>query len=205
WQVSRTAEKEALQALYEARLRDAPVPLTGAVPSAEALVYRHVRVAGEWLPRGQVFIDNRVHEGRAGFEVMTPLGLANRGEAVLIDRGWVARGAEYPQPPPVAAPEGRAEVAGVAVLPPRRYLELSAETISGNVWQNLDLERYRTQTRIDILPIVVLADAPGPGLAAVRERPDAGIERHREYALTWFSLAALALVLWVALNLRRIA
>ena len=53
------------------------------------------------------------------------------------------------------------------------------------------------------LPVVVLQDAPAPGLIAIRERPDAGVAKHREYALTWFSLAALALVLWIALNIRR--
>jgi cytochrome oxidase assembly protein ShyY1 len=30
-----------------------------------------------------------------------------------------------------------------------------------------------------------------------------GAEKHREYALTWFSLAGTALVLWIVMNLRR--
>ena len=79
----------------------------------------------------------------------------------------------------------------------------SADTVTGNVWQNLDLERYRHRAGIEILPVVVLAESAGAGLAPVRERPDAGVEKHREYALTWFSLAALATVLWLALNTRR--
>ena len=48
-----------------------------------------------------------------------------------------------------------------------------------------------------MLPVVVLASPPAPGLAAVEERPDAGIAKHREYALTWFSLAATVAALWV--------
>jgi len=54
-----------------------------------------------------------------------------------------------------------------------------------------------------VLPLVVLADDAGAGLAAVREQPDAGVAKHREYALTWFSLAFTAAVMWVVLNLRR--
>ncbi len=54
-----------------------------------------------------------------------------------------------------------------------------------------------------MLPVVILADTPGAGLAAVTESPDAGVAKHREYELTWFSLAATAAVLWIALNLRR--
>jgi len=203
WQVDRGAEKEALQALLEGGLREPPVVLTGAVEAAEPLLYRRVRAAGAWIAEGQVFVDNRVHDGRAGFEVVTPLRLDGRREAVLVNRGWIARGPEYPRAPHVAVPAGNVEVAGTAVVPSRRYLELSADTVSGNVWQNLDLERYRLRAGIGILPVVVLAENAGAGLAPVRERPDAGVERHREYAMTWFSLAALAAVLWVALNTRR--
>jgi cytochrome oxidase assembly protein ShyY1 len=37
----------------------------------------------------------------------------------------------------------------------------------------------------------------------VHEKPDAGIAKHQEYALTWFSLAATALRALGRLNLRR--
>jgi surfeit locus 1 family protein len=203
WQVERAGEKAARQALLEARMNDAAVLLTGSVESPEPLLYRHVRAAGQWVAQGQIFIDNQVLEGRAGFRVVTPLRLEGREEMVLVDRGWVARSRDYPQAPPVAVPPGRVEVAGVATLPPKRVLELSADTITGNVWQNLSIERYRRQTGNAVLPIVILADRPAPGLAALSERPDAGIAKHREYALTWFALAATVLALWIALNLRR--
>jgi surfeit locus 1 family protein len=75
--------------------------------------------------------------------------------------------------------------------------------VDGNVWQNLSIERFRIRTGVPVLPVVVLQDAPAQGLIAVRERPDAGVAKHREYALTWFSLAATALVLWIVLNVRR--
>jgi surfeit locus 1 family protein len=203
WQAGRAEEKEARQALLEARLKEAPVLLTGSVESPEPLVYRHVRASGQWIAQGQIFIDNQVVEGRAGFQVVTPLRLEGRTEAVLVNRGWVARSGDYPRAPAVAVPPGRVEVAGVATLPPQRVLELSTDTVSGNVWQNLSIERYRLRTASPVLPIVILADRPAPGLVTVREAPDAGIAKHREYALTWFALAATVLALWVVLNLRR--
>src|SRR5690348_9315703 len=101
------------------------------------------------------------------------------------------------------APDGPAEVRGLAATPPRRYLELSTDTVSGNVWQNLSIERYQDRSGLTLLPVVVLPDASTPGLAPVHEKPDAGIAKHEEYALTWFSLAATALALWLALNIRR--
>ena len=203
WQMHRAEDKERLQALYESRLAEAPVALTGAVPSAEPLLFRRVVARGRWLAPSQIFIDNQVFEGRAGFHVVTPLRIAGTNEAVLVNRGWIARGSEFPRAPAVQVPGGDVEVRGIAALPPRRYLELSAETQSGDVWQNLSIERYARATGIAVLPVVVLADVPAAGLAAVHERPDTGVDRHREYMLTWSVLAATAFVLWVALNVRR--
>jgi surfeit locus 1 family protein len=100
-------------------------------------------------------------------------------------------------------PSGRVALEGVATLPPVRFLELSSETVAGNVWQNLTLARYAERMHVEVLPVLVLADRAGEGLAAVRERPDFGIERHREYALTWFSLAATLAVLWIVFTFRR--
>jgi surfeit locus 1 family protein len=123
---------------------------------------------------------------------------------VLVNRGWIARGPDYPRPPAVAVPEGLVDVSGIASLPPARFLELSSEVVDGNVWQNLSIERYRTKTGITVLPVVLYAKPADEGLQPTFERPDTGVARHQEYALTWFSLAATTLVLWIVLNLRRV-
>jgi surfeit locus 1 family protein len=94
-------------------------------------------------------------------------------------------------------------VEGLATVPPARVLELSGDTVSGAVWQNLSLARYAAHVRRDVLPVVVLAATPAPGLAAVPEAPDTGIAKHREYSLTWYSLAITLVALWLGLNLRR--
>jgi cytochrome oxidase assembly protein ShyY1 len=82
-------------------------------------------------------------------------------------------------------------------------LELSGETVSGSVWQNLSIARYAASVKRDVLPVMILASSPAPGLAAVEEKPDAGVAKHREYSLTWFSLAIAVTALWLGLNVRR--
>jgi surfeit locus 1 family protein len=205
WQMNRAQEKRERQALFEARSNDTPVSLTGAVASADPLLYRRVRASGTWMRDRQFYVDNRIRDGRAGFHVITPLAIEGADVAVLVNRGWIARGPAYPRPPAVAVPSGRVEVAGMATRPPARVLELSAETVAGDVWQNLSIERFGAHARLALLPVVILADVPAPGLSGVREAPDAGIAKHIEYAFTWFALAATLVVLWVALNLRRSA
>ena len=200
WQTHRAEEKEARQALLESRSHEPAILLGAASGPAEALLYRRVRAFGQWIAVGQIFIDNQIREGRAGFQVVTPLRLAGSERAVLVNRGWIARTAAYPDPPPVAVPAGEFAVEGIATLPPARVLELAPQTVSGNVWQNLSLTKYGAHTGIEVLPVVILADAPAAGLAAVREKPDTGVARHREYAITWFLLAATLAVLWTVFS-----
>jgi len=202
WQTHRGDEKQAQQRLLEARMHETPVVLTGSVDSAEPLLYRRVRVSGEYDAARQIYLDNQVMHGLAGYYVVTPLKLRD-GALVLVNRGWIARGPSYPQPPPAQVPAGRVEVSGVATLPPARFIELGPEYVTGNVWQNLTIDRYRKVAGAPLVPVLVLADVPGAGLEAVHETPDAGVAKHREYALTWFSLAATTFALWIALNVTR--
>jgi Uncharacterized conserved protein len=204
WQLHRAEEKEARQALFDARMAEAPLRLTGPVPSPEPLLFRHVHAEGEWIAQRQIYIDNQIHEGRAGFAVVTPLRLRGSTAAVLVNRGWVARGAEYPRAPRIQVPAGPAAIDGLAVTPPARFLELSKDTVTGDVWQNLSIARIAEAGKLELLPVVVLADPAAPGLKPFAERPDAGAARHREYELTWFALAATTFVLWLVLNMKRV-
>lgn len=203
WQAGRAGEKAALQSLLETRAAEAPLTIAGRVRSAQEILFRRVRLRGTFVPGAQFFVDNRIQGGRAGFHVIAPLELVAGGPVALVNRGWVARTAAYPSPPEVPVPAGEQAIEGLATLPPRRFVELSADTVTGSVWQNLSIERYAARAGREVLPVVVLASPPAPGLAAVEEKPDTGVAKHQEYALTWFSLAATVVALWVGLNLHR--
>ena len=56
---------------------------------------------------------------------------------------------------------------------------------------------------LDVLPFVLLAQDAVPALEKIAERPDARADKHVEYMLTWYSLAATAIVLWLVLNTKR--
>jgi surfeit locus 1 family protein len=150
-----------------------------------------------------VLIDNRVHAGRAGFDVVAPLKLEGAGY-VLIDRGWVAQGASravLPQVPP--PPSGPVVVEGRINLPPARYLELGADSNAGPIRENLDIARIAASSGLPLLPFIVeqTQDA-GDGLVRDWPAPDFGIEQHKSYMVQWYSLGALGIVLWLALNWR---
>lgn len=203
WQNGRAEEKLALQVAMEQRSAQ-PRHLLGPLDrDGQALQYRQVSVLGQYLPAKQLFVDNKHHGGIVGFHVVTPLQLEGSDAVVLVNRGWVGRESAYPRTPKIAVPAGSVEVTGMAVLPVQRFVELSGDTVQGKLWQNLTIARARSALGLDVLPIIVLSSADEPGLVPVRESPDAGIDRHRGYALQWFSLAALVIVLWVVLNIRK--
>jgi surfeit locus 1 family protein len=201
WQRHRAAEKEVLRAQYDLATHAAAVDLSAA-PDAQALRFRSVRARGTYESRAQVLIDNKVHAGRAGYEVVTPLKLAG-DRYVLVDRGWIAatpRRSELPQAPP---PAGEVTLQGRINMPPARYLELREDEASSAVRQNLDIDRIAATSGLPLLPYIIEQTGEVPdGLLREWPAPDFGIGQHLSYMVQWYSLAALGVALWLGLNWR---
>lgn len=205
WQRHRAQEKDALAATFAAALREPSVPLPLRDDEALALRFRTVRATGRYEASQQILIDNKVHAGRAGFEVVAPLRLAPSGRCVLVDRGWVAQGASRSALPDVPAPAETVTVTGRVNLPPQRYLELGSQHNAGRLWENLDVRRLAAATGLDLLPIVVeQTDPVVPPDPLLRDwsPPDSGSQQNVSYMVQWYSFGALAIILWLALNWR---
>jgi surfeit locus 1 family protein len=203
WQLSRAEEKRELEREYATMQTLPPVMLTGNEADAASLRYRRLVGEGEYLLGRQIFIDNQVDRESAGYHVLAPLRIGDSGRYVLVNRGWVARGPDYPAAPQVPVPTGRIRVEGYAALPVKRFLELSSDTIAANVWQNFTFERYRRATGLELLPVILVQTAGnGDGLVALRQRPDFGIATHEGYAFQWFALTAAIVAIYFFVNTR---
>ena len=207
WQGRRMHEKEMLRAQLDAAAALPPLELSavGANADWESLRYRTVVLSGTYDGHRQVLVDNRVHEGRAGYHVVTPLALAD-GRTILVNRGWTPQGPSCAVPPAVPPPPGTVTVVGRIATPSAGFFELESTPPAGNVWQNLDPARFTAATGIPVPgAIVEVTRAPVPDDGLVRDwpAPDFGIEKHRIYMLQWYAFAALAVVLWIVVPLRR--
>jgi surfeit locus 1 family protein len=150
-----------------------------------------------------VLLDNKVLAGVAGYHVIVPLRIADSPKHVLVNRGWVAAGADRSRLPDVRTPVGSVTVIGIAVLP-GRFLELSGAETTGPVWQNLTIERYRRLMQLDIQPVVIEQHNDlGDGLARSWSHPDFGVAKHYGYAVQWFSLCGLIVFLYVFFHVKR--
>ena len=161
----------------------------------------HASVEGEFLPRFTVYLDNKLNHGRVGYEVITPLKLRD-GSNVLVNRGWVAAGTTRDALPEVRTPAGEVRIEGIALAGLPRVLGLQKD--AGKVRQNLDVERFGFETGLRLEPRVIEQHSDLPdGLARDWPAHDLGIEKHQGYALQWYSLAALAVVLLIVLSFRK--
>jgi surfeit locus 1 family protein len=203
WQRDRMQQKLALGLQVEAAAHNAPVPLPTA-SDWPRWRYRRVIVEGTFDAAHQILVDNKVHEGHAGYYVVTPL-VQDDGRTVLVNRGWIA-GGERKALPSVPPPQGRVTVTGRIDFPPSKYFELKHDTVSGALWQNLDLARYTQATGVAVLPIVVEQTQPivsGDTLARDWPAPDFGADKHWMYMMQWFLFAALAAAFWLYFAFRR--
>jgi surfeit locus 1 family protein len=196
WQTRRGDEKAARQAQWDAALARSPSVIASGEDAAGIALQspRVVRATGRFVQEGTVYIDNRLVDGVAGYQVITPLAVADGLPWILVNRGWAPRNmadrTELPKAPVSGAP---LTIDGVAVARVPRVLELGEPSASLlGIWQNLDFEAYEKASGHKVARFVVQQTSDtGDGLRRVWLRPDAGVDKHRGYAFQWYSLAAL--------------
>jgi surfeit locus 1 family protein len=161
-----------------------------------------VTVEGEFLPRYTIYLDNRTRRGKAGYEVVTPLRLRSSSH-VLVNRGWVEVGKTRDVLPEVNTPPGEVRIDGLELKRFPRILVLGSST-TGRLRQSLDIAAYAAGTGLKLEPRVIEQHSDtGDGLARDWPPHDAGVEKHEGYALQWYSLAALAVMLAIVLSFRK--
>lgn len=201
WQRGRMHAKEALRAQFDAAATAALLETTAllnAAPEWSAIRYRNVDLSGEYDTRHLMLLDNRVHAGRAGYQVLVPLAIGG-GKSVLVNRGWVPVGRTRAELPSITIAEGQTRVRGRVNLPPSGYVELAPQETGTVVWQHLDLARMAAASGLNLLPIVVEEAPPSDppdGLVRAWPEPDFGINTHRTYMMQWYAFAALAFLYW---------
>lgn len=193
WQMRRADEKAALSAAIAAAEQAPAVDGRALIDAPE---WQVLALKGEWVGAGTVLLDNRIQQGVAGYDVHTPLKLADDLGFVLVKRGWVMAGQDRSKLPQLAVPDGEVSIEGIVRKLHGDGFTLASAPGDGPVLQYLDLEHYRNRTGIAVRDWVLQQNGGREdGLVRQWPRPDAGVDRHHGYAFQWYSLAGLSLVL----------
>lgn len=209
WQLDRAQQKR--QWLQEQR-QQATAAVTDylalADPANPHLEFRRVSAPANWVTDHTLLLDNRMHEGRAGYRVLTPVRLDDQ-RWLLVDRGWLAAGPDRRKLPQVPPPNpDLARVAG-QLRKPYRTITLAKEAWQS--WprriQGLDLAGLARLAGHAIEPwLLTLQDSSAESAPDVQPLPRPVTimtpARHTGYAVQWFALAGTLLILLLVVSAR---
>lgn len=208
WQLAREEEKLVLQESWRARQAELPVPLQ-QLDLAGDLQYRQVELDGEYDNAHIFLLDNRIHEGRVGYEVVQPFALAAGGFA-FVNRGWVPQDGDrsrLPLPPVVT---GRQRLRASVYVPVGEALVLG-DIAPGAEWPKLiqTLEPAELAGLAGLAPDAVLfpysvrlAEATPGVLVRNWTVISTSPEKHRGYAVQWFAMATALVLLYLYYSTR---
>jgi surfeit locus 1 family protein len=207
WQLSRAAEKDALQAQFAAG-QSSVVELTSA-NAASLAQYQRVTARGHYDSAHQILLDSMPSAmGQPGYRVVTPFQLQDGGW-LLVDRGWHRPGATRSEIPDVTVGEDVRTITGQLGVLPRPGIRMAAPPGADTSWPRVlnypDHATIEQALNRKVLPGLVLLDSDqADGFERVwQARMDLGTGRHIGYAVQWFAFAVVAIVLFVVMGLRR--
>jgi cytochrome oxidase assembly protein ShyY1 len=196
WQLARRDEALGEINRVAANFDAEPTVLTDALPELdsfdESQEWLTVEMTGTYLVDQQVLVRNRPLGGDVGFDVLTPLRLAN-GDVFIVDRGWVPTGQKQDTPDLVPdAPTGTVTVvarlkAGEPHLDSRGAVAGQIATIELPVLE----QQIGAPTYTGAYGLLASED-PAPAerpMAIAKPSPDEG--PHLSYAFQWFCFGLL--------------
>lgn len=210
WQLRRLDQRQAFNAVIEARYDQPPVELGELLPvdadadAIERVEWRPVTASGRYLPDDGLLVVNRSQNGRAGANIVVPLRLDD-GDILLVNRGFVPLSIEIPPVPAVEV-----EVTGrLRPSEERRFGQLS-DPADGTLRevQRIDLDRLAPQFDAPLAPMYIDLISSNPsepaGIPEPVIAPDLSEGNHLSYAVQWFIFAVAVVAGWV-LAVRRSA
>jgi cytochrome oxidase assembly protein ShyY1 len=208
WQLRRAAYKEVVFARFR-HAADAPFVGLSSVPDRHrADAYSHVKVAGTFDGTKAYLLDNQMRSGRLGVMVFVPFEPEGSSRLLLVDLGFLAKmgpdATQLPDLPPI--PEHVMTLTGIYAPPPLPGLKLGGNPLlREKTWPKLvtwiDPRAIAADLHAAVYPHVLLSD-PDPRSAYIRSWTANVMppERHRAYALQWFSFAIAAIVMFFVLH-----
>ena len=188
WQVQRLVWKEAVLAEIDARINSAPVPVPVS-PDPERDRYLPVAATGK-ITTDEVHVLISQKSAGAGFRIIA--AFETGGRRILLDRGFVdVTAKDAPRPAVTAA------VTGNLHWPQEIDRWTPEPDLAENIWFARDVPALARTLNAE--PVLIIARKTSVTTPAVTALPvdSAGIPNdHLEYAITWFSLAAV----WVGMT-----
>ncbi len=205
WQVHRLEWKLGLIAQIEERAFSAPVSVPEQTPDLDALEYLSVVVVGSFYNDKEMTMYSVGPNGEPGYDLYTPFEI-EQGGTIIINRGWVPEVMKVQVDRPDTLSSGRQSVTGLLRKPTEKLWYGPENEPENNNWYFGDLAGMAEAQNIDnAYPMFLFAArAEGDNRFPVAGRTEINIvNNHFDYALTWFGLAIVLVVIYVIAHLKK--
>lgn len=209
WQLHRAEEKRQIIQSQQEKM-DAPVyRLVSHIDNPAELEYRRIQVTGTFDTRHILFLDNKIHLGKPGYDVVIPFRIAGTDDYVLVNRGWVVMNPDRRILPSVSTPESSVTINGVAKLNPKDVADFGSGNRANTGWPAVvrwpDIGAIEKETGISLEPFILLESAQeSSGFVREWVFVNAPPEKSQSYAVQWFTFALIVLILYIVLNSKRV-
>lgn len=205
WQLNRLEWKRELIAQRAAALAAPPLSI-GRVPSDwKTAEFRRVRATGQFMHDREMRVSPRIHRGKAGHHVITPLRL-DGGGIVLVNRGWVPLGRAGPAGRPKGQMRGRMAVTGVLRAGGRSNRWVPDNDPEKGAWHYVDVPAMAAAAGLGAVKPFAIEAGPATnpgGLPVGGQTRTSYVNDHLQYAITWYALAVGLIGVYIAFHLSR--
>jgi cytochrome oxidase assembly protein ShyY1 len=199
WQLQRAEQKTERLLALEFAAKTAQVDLQQVLRSnIDEMLDMPVSFEGAADASHYFLLDNKIHKGRVGYQVLVPLKTTSG--IVIVNFGWIAATNSRDILPNIQIDAVKSLYAGVISLPLNNSMVEETALVDGN-WpkliQQTDLKVIQQHYKQAILPFVVLLNAQEASTFVRDWQPVVmAPEKHMAYAVQWFLLAFAALVVF---------
>lgn len=213
WQLQRLQWKQNLIAASQKAITAKPITIndiTAGIEHGYDVDWLRVRLTGTYRHDLERYIYKPGKAG-LGYQVLTPF-IEDSGFIVFVDRGWITAKAKQLRPAPGArGPQGMVTVTGISRLHnPGLKLFLADADVKNNIWYWYDRETLaaslpaglgeKADGSLPIISPVFMQLEPGgePKTQNAPRVPPIKVDlpnHHQQYAITWFALALVMLVM----------
>ncbi|MFV2059141.1 MAG: SURF1 family protein [Gammaproteobacteria bacterium] len=215
WQLDRAEQKRVILAAVTQRMQAESlqkIPDTNDIKDAR---YQRIKLDGKFDTTHLIYVDNKVVFGRVGYYVVSPFLVTNSSKTVLVNLGWIAMGRSRQDIPSVKLPEQKVTISGRIKTNLDNVYSLSDNSFDKVQWplvvQWTSPKQLSELLNITIQPLIILLDKPKDindeyEMQFKREWKfiSSSPDTHTSYAMQWFSLALVLVLIFIGVNTKKI-
>ncbi|MDG1995081.1 MAG: SURF1 family protein [Emcibacteraceae bacterium] len=205
WQVERLDWKLDIIEKIELRATSEPVALPQGMVDQEKLEYLHITITGTFENNAELTMYSVGPNGEPGYDLYTPLKMRD-GRSVIVNRGWVPERIKEQSKRLISLISEETIVIGLLRKPWGKMWYGPENEPDNNMWFNGDIDAMASTMGISgYFPMFLYADKiDSDNIFPVAGRTEFNIvNNHFDYALTWYGLSIVLLVIYLIAHIRK--